>query len=76
MEKDFYSIDEVEQIVGKNRGTVYNRIKLLKIEKHKFPQDSKTYISAKDVEKIKIVVKEPWRATELITQKDLEESIA
>jgi len=63
--KEFYSIDEIEKIVGKNRGTVYNRIKLLDIKKHKFPQDSRTYVAAKDVERIKIVVEKPWMAEEL-----------
>lgn len=65
VQKEFYSIDEVEKIVGKNRGTVYNRIKLLDIKKHKFPQDSRTYIAASDVERIKIVVAKPWMAEEL-----------
>jgi hypothetical protein len=65
VEKEFYSIDEVEKIVGKNRGTVYNRIKLLDIKKHKFPQDSRTYIAAKDVERMKIVIQKPWMAEEL-----------
>lgn len=65
VEKEFYSIDEVEKIVGKNRGTVYNRIKLLEIKKHKFPQDSRTYVAAKDVERIKIVVAQPWMAETL-----------
>lgn len=65
VQKEFYSIDETEKIVGKNRGTIYNRMKLLNIEKHKFPQDSRTYIAAEDVERIKIVVEKPWMALKL-----------
>ena len=63
--KEFYSIEEVEKIVGRNRGTVYNRIKLLGIETHKFPMDRRTYIAADDVEKIKTVIEKPWMAKEL-----------
>ncbi len=64
-QKDFYSIDEIEKIVGRNRGTVYNRIKLLKIETHKFPMDRRTYVAASDVERIKTVIEKPWMAEEL-----------
>lgn len=73
-QKEFYSIDEVEKIVGKNRGTVYNRIKLLNIKKHKFPQDSRTYIAAADVERIKIVVEKPWMAEELKKETSAEDA--
>ncbi len=70
LEKEFYSIDEVEQIVGKNRGTIYNRIKLLNITKHKFPQDSKTYVAADDVSRIKTVIEKPWMAEQLKNKPD------
>jgi predicted DNA-binding transcriptional regulator AlpA len=65
LDKEFYSIDEVESIVGKNRGTIYNRIKLLNITKHKFPQDSKTYVAMDDVKRIKTVIEKPWMAEQL-----------
>ncbi len=68
--KEFYSIEEVEKIVGRNRGTVYNRIKLLGIETHKFPMDRRTYIAADDVEKIKTVIEKPWMAKELGANED------
>lgn len=65
MDKDFYSIEEVSEIVSRNRGTVYNRIKLLGIQTHKFPMDRRTYVAAADVEKIKTVIEKPWMAKEL-----------
>ena len=63
--KEFYSIDEIEKLVARNRGTVYNRIKLLGIETRKFPMDRRTYVAAADVEKIKTVIEKPWMAEEL-----------
>jgi hypothetical protein len=65
--KEFYSIDEIEKIVARNRGTIYNRIKLLGIQTHKFPMDRRTYVAAHDVEKIKTVIEKPWMAKELGT---------
>ena len=64
-EKEFYSIEEISGIVSRNRGTVYNRIKLLNIETHKFPMDRRTYVKATDVERIKTVIEKPWMAKEL-----------
>lgn len=64
-QKEFYSIDEIEKLVSRNRGTVYNRIKLLGIQTHKFEMDRHTYIAADDVERIKKVIEKPWMAQEL-----------
>ncbi len=64
-QKEFYSINEVEKMVSKNRGTVYNRIKLLGIKTHKFEMDRHTYVSADDAKKIKTVIEKPWMAEEL-----------
>jgi hypothetical protein len=72
--KEFYSIDEIEKIVARNRGTVYNRIKLLGIETHKFPMDRRTYVAAADVEKIRIVIEKPWMAEELKAKDDTKEA--
>ncbi len=68
-EKDFYSIEEITEMVKRNRGTVYNRIKLLNIQTHKFPMDRRTYIAAADVERIKTVIEKPWMAEELGAKK-------
>jgi hypothetical protein len=64
-QKEFYSIDEIEKLVSRNRGTVYNRIKLLGIQTHKFEMDRHTYVAAEDVERIKKVIEKPWMAQEL-----------
>jgi hypothetical protein len=64
-EKDFYTIEEIAGMVKKNRGTVYNRIKLLDIQTHKFPMDRRTYVAAVDVQKIVTVIEKPWMAMEL-----------
>lgn len=74
-QKEYYSIEEIEKIVNRNRGTVYNRIRLLHIETHKFPMDRKTYVSAADVERIKTVLEKPWMAKELgATEEDKPEA--
>lgn len=64
-EKEYYSIEEISQLVHRNRGTVYNRIKFLGIKPHKFPMDRRTYVAANDVEKIKTIIEKPWMANEL-----------
>jgi hypothetical protein len=71
-QKEFYSIDEIEKLVSRNRGTVYNRIKLLGIQTHKFEMDRHTYVAADDVERIKKVIEKPWMAAELkkVTSED------
>src|SRR5262249_5883833 len=74
-EKDFYSIEEISGIVDRNRGTVYNRIKLLNVQTHKFPMDRRTYVAAADVQKIKTVIEKPWMAKELGAKSE-EESAA
>jgi Prophage CP4-57 regulatory protein (AlpA). len=59
-EKKYYTIEEVEKLLGKSRATIYNRMKLISLKTHKFPYDRKTYIAAPDVERIKEVFNQPW----------------
>ena len=73
-EKEFYSIDEIEKMVNRNRGTVYNRIKLLKIKTEKFPMDRRTYVAAADVARIKTVIEKPWMARELGADEEMKEA--
>lgn len=75
-EKDFYSIEEISEIVKRNRGTVYNRIKLLGIQTQKFPMDRRTYVASTDVRKIKLVIEKPWMAHELGATTDEEKDAA
>lgn len=64
-QKKYYTIEEVEKILGKSRATIYNRMKLIKVETHKFPYDRKTYIAAADIERIRTVFEQPWIVEEL-----------
>jgi predicted DNA-binding transcriptional regulator AlpA len=63
-EKKYYTIEEVEKLLGKSRATIYNRMKLIDLKTHRFPYDRKTYIAAPDVERIKEVFNQPWIASE------------
>lgn len=67
-EKEYYTVEEVASIVGRNRATVYNRMNLLGIKAHKFAMDRKAYIAAADVERIKTVFEKPWTAGEKKTK--------
>lgn len=60
VEKEYYTIDEVAQNLGRNRATVYNRMGLLGLTGHKFKRDRKTYLSAQEVEQVKEVFEKPW----------------
>lgn len=63
-EKEYYTIEEVASTLGRNRATVYNRMKLLDLKAHKFKMDRKTYLAAADVERLKNVFEKPWLAGE------------
>ena len=63
-EKEYYTLNEVATMIGKNRATIYNRMKIIKMKGHKFKGDSKTYLSAEEVEQIKTVFEKPWTAPE------------
>lgn len=61
--KEYYSVDEIAQLLHKHRATIFDRIKLLGITTHKFKRDRKTYLAANDVERIKAVLGDkPWVA--------------
>jgi predicted DNA-binding transcriptional regulator AlpA len=62
--KDFYSIEEASQITGKNRATIYNRMKILGIKPRKFKMDRKAYVNAAELEQIKTIFAKPWMAGE------------
>jgi hypothetical protein len=64
-QKEFFTIEEVATMTQRNRGTIYNRIRLLGIKTRKFPQNRKTYVSSDDAAKIKLVIEEPWRTDSL-----------
>lgn len=62
--KEFYSIEEASQITGKNRATIYNRMKILGIKPRKFKMDRKAYVNAAEMEQIKTIFEKPWIAGE------------
>lgn len=53
MEDQYISLDEVAEQLGVVQGTVQYYLKVLKIERHKFPLDRKAYITEADFAKIK-----------------------
>jgi hypothetical protein len=63
-QKKYYTIEEVEKLLGKSRATIYNRMKLIDVKTRKFKYDRKTYIAAADVERIRTVFEQPWIAEE------------
>jgi biotin operon repressor len=52
-EATFISINKAGEELGVDRTTVYNYVKRLQIEMHKFPLDRKAYITLKSLEQIK-----------------------
>lgn len=64
MEKEYYTIDEVTKLLGKNRVTVYSRMRFIGLKGHKFQGDRKTYLSAQEVENVRDVFNRPWIAPE------------
>ncbi len=60
MEKEYMTLEEVAQYIGKKRATVYNDIRDLGIKTHKFRRDRRTYISLADAKRIKEARAAPW----------------
>jgi hypothetical protein len=58
--KKYYPIEEIEEILGKSRATIYNCMKLLNLKTYKFQLDRKAYVAADDVESIRKVFSEHW----------------
>lgn len=59
---EFLNIDEAAEEIGWNRVTVFEWMKTLGIEKHKFLRNRRTYISIKDVNRLKQIKEKPWLA--------------
>lgn len=59
---EYLSIDEAAQAIGWNRATVFEWVKTLGIQKHRFLRNKKTYISAADVARLKEIKEKPWAA--------------
>ena len=63
-EKEYYTLQEASNIIGKNRATIYAKMNLIKMKGHKFIGDRKTYLSQAEVERLKTVFEKPWTAGE------------
>lgn len=60
--QEYFSVDEAAQIIGWNRATVFDWVKTLGMEKHKFLRNKKTYLKASDVARLKEIKEKPWTA--------------
>lgn len=69
-DKEYYTLEETAKMIGKNRATVYNRMKIIGMKGHKFIGDRKTYLSKEEVERVRTAFERPW----IIGEK--EESVA
>lgn len=63
-EKEYMTLEETANFIGKKRATVYNYIKDLDIKTHKFKRDRRAYISLADAKRIKEAQEKPWIAGE------------
>jgi transposase len=63
-DQEYLSMDEASAAIGWNKATVYEWIKRLDIQTHKFVGNRKAYLKAGDVERLKEVKAKPWTAGE------------
>lgn len=64
-EKEYLTFEEAAGYIGKiKRSSLYNYVKLLKIQTHKFPLDRRTYLAIADVKRIKEAREKPWTVTD------------
>lgn len=68
---EYFSIDEAAEEIGWNRATVYDWMKTLNMEKHKFKRNRRTYLKASDVVRLKEIKEKPWTAGKRSADLDL-----
>lgn len=61
---EYLSIDEAAQVIGWHRATVFEWVKTLNMETHRFLRNKKTYLKASDVMRLKEIKEKPWTAGE------------
>lgn len=61
-EKEYMTFEEAADFIGLKRSSIYNYVKRLSIQTHKFKYDKRTYISLGDVKRIKEIKDKPWMA--------------
>lgn len=68
---EYLSIDEAAQVIGWNRATVFEWVRTLGMEKHRFLRNKKTYLKASDVARLKEIKEKPWTAGEKRQNREL-----
>lgn len=68
--QEYFTIDEAAAFIGWNRATVYDWMKTLKMKKHKFLRNKKTYLHISDVKRLKEIKEKPWTAGEKVSSED------
>lgn len=64
-EKEYMTLEEAAQYLGKKRATMFNYIKKLGIKPHKFKLDRRSYLALEDVKRMKEALSgKPWVAGE------------
>lgn len=61
-EKEYLTLDEVAEYIGRNRATVYNYIKDLGLKTCKFKRDRRAYLALTDAKRIREAIEKPWTA--------------
>jgi predicted site-specific integrase-resolvase len=61
-EQEYITLTQVAEELGWNKATVYDWIKTLGIEKHRFVRNKNTYLHIADVERLKEIKAKPWLA--------------
>lgn len=56
--EDCLTIEEAWKNLKKTKATLYNYMNILRVQRHRFPFDRKTYITKTDFERIKQFMKE------------------
>lgn len=62
--QEYLSVDDAAEFIGWNRATVFEWVKALGMEKHKFLRNRRTYLKASDVVRLKEIKEKPWMAGE------------
>ncbi len=63
-EKEYVTLEEAAKYVGIKRATIYNYLKDLHIETHKFGRDRRSYISSKDAKRMREYKENPWKKSD------------
>lgn len=61
-EQEYITITQVAAELGWNKATVYDWVKTLGIEKHRFLRNKNTYLHTTDVQRLKEIKAKPWTA--------------